>query len=351
MGGLHSGETGPSEMLMELVLPARDRDVAAHQADPRQRDRLDHAGRRSRRPRSQRRLVLPGTRRSSSAGGAAAPAARRRGASAAGGAGGGRRRAAAAVLGQVRLPRQQPRHQPVAGVDARDRRLVLHRASADHARPARGAAAALHLQRRSAAEPEPRSDPVRGAAVLLELRAGADDEVGHAGRLHARVHGRLVAGLSRLGRLQPQRHDADVRDAVRASEPETRRSGARRGDGGAMARAATRRRGRWRGGTAAEPAARGPAARTRHAAPTGRGGVAAARMVSRPADSAGRGRDNFSRRNNTNYMETGVLSGLQLTAMFPNLVIENFYQKTQNSIDAGKTRGAVRLRDSRCSAT
>jgi len=47
--------------------------------------------------------------------------------------------------------------------------------------------------------------------------------------------------------------------------------------------------------------------------------------------------NNFSRRNNTNYMETGVLSGLQLTSMLPNLVIENFYRKTQNSIEAGKT--------------
>ncbi len=45
---------------------------------------------------------------------------------------------------------------------------------------------------------------------------------------------------------------------------------------------------------------------------------------------------NFSRRNNTNYMQTGVLSGLQLTSMIPNLVLENFYRKTQNSIDAGK---------------
>ena len=36
-------------------------------------------------------------------------------------------------------------------------------------------------------------------------------------------------------------------------------------------------------------------------------------------------------------MQTGVLSGLQLTAMFPNLVLENFYTKTQHSIDAGKT--------------
>jgi hypothetical protein len=46
--------------------------------------------------------------------------------------------------------------------------------------------------------------------------------------------------------------------------------------------------------------------------------------------------NNFSRRNNTNYMQTGVLSGLQLTSMFPNLVLENFYKKTQNSIDSGK---------------
>ena len=45
---------------------------------------------------------------------------------------------------------------------------------------------------------------------------------------------------------------------------------------------------------------------------------------------------NFSRRNNANYMETGVLSALQLTASFPNLVVENFYQKTKNSIESGK---------------
>jgi hypothetical protein len=38
---------------------------------------------------------------------------------------------------------------------------------------------------------------------------------------------------------------------------------------------------------------------------------------------------------NTNYMETGVLSALQLTSMFPNLVIENFYVKTRNSMNAG----------------
>jgi hypothetical protein len=46
----------------------------------------------------------------------------------------------------------------------------------------------------------------------------------------------------------------------------------------------------------------------------------------------------FSRRNNTNYMETGVLSSLQLTSMFPNLVIENFYVKTRNAMNLGKTQ-------------
>jgi hypothetical protein len=44
---------------------------------------------------------------------------------------------------------------------------------------------------------------------------------------------------------------------------------------------------------------------------------------------------NFTRRNNTNYMQTGVLSALQLTSMFPNLIIENFYVKTRNSMNAG----------------
>ena len=57
-GGLHSGEVGPSEMLMELAYRIAVGGLAAGQEDSRQRHRLDHAGRRSRRPRSQRRLVL-----------------------------------------------------------------------------------------------------------------------------------------------------------------------------------------------------------------------------------------------------------------------------------------------------
>jgi len=46
----------------------------------------------------------------------------------------------------------------------------------------------------------------------------------------------------------------------------------------------------------------------------------------------------FTRRSNTNYMQTGVLSALQLTAMFPATILENYYIKTRNSIEDGKTK-------------
>ncbi len=44
---------------------------------------------------------------------------------------------------------------------------------------------------------------------------------------------------------------------------------------------------------------------------------------------------NFTRRANTNYMQTGVLSALQLASMFPATILENFYIKTRNSMEAG----------------
>ncbi len=43
----------------------------------------------------------------------------------------------------------------------------------------------------------------------------------------------------------------------------------------------------------------------------------------------------WSMRDNTNYMETGVLTEMQLAAGFPKVILENFYQKSRNSIDAG----------------
>lgn len=46
----------------------------------------------------------------------------------------------------------------------------------------------------------------------------------------------------------------------------------------------------------------------------------------------------FTRRSNANYMQTGVISSLQLASMFPATVLENFYIKTRNSIEDGKTK-------------
>jgi hypothetical protein len=44
----------------------------------------------------------------------------------------------------------------------------------------------------------------------------------------------------------------------------------------------------------------------------------------------------WSMRNNTNYMQTGVLLALQLTSAFPEVILENFYRKSRNSIESGK---------------
>jgi hypothetical protein len=48
------------------------------------------------------------------------------------------------------------------------------------------------------------------------------------------------------------------------------------------------------------------------------------------------GEFDWSLRNNTNYGETGVLTALQYTATFPKVILENFYQKSRNSIDAAR---------------
>jgi hypothetical protein len=44
----------------------------------------------------------------------------------------------------------------------------------------------------------------------------------------------------------------------------------------------------------------------------------------------------WSMRNNTNYMQTAVLSALELTSQFPQVILENFYAKSRNSIEAGR---------------
>ncbi len=45
----------------------------------------------------------------------------------------------------------------------------------------------------------------------------------------------------------------------------------------------------------------------------------------------------WSMRNNTNYAETGVLTSLQFASAFPQVLVENFYTKSRNSIHAGMT--------------
>jgi hypothetical protein len=122
--------------------------------------------------------------------------------------------------------------------------------------------------------------------------------------------------------------------------------GGRGGDAGAGDPAQVQGRG-------APPAGPPPAqGRTGGVAPGRAGGVAPGRAGGVPTGRGG-GQDrewyrgipvppgmpaNFTRRNNTNYMQTGVLSSLQLTAMFPNLVVENFYTKTRNSIEQGRNQ-------------
>jgi hypothetical protein len=112
-------------------------------------------------------------------------------------------------------------------------------------------------------------------------------------------------------------------------------AGAARGDAGGRGRAGAL------GGRGAAPpdsvaAGRG-GGRGRGSVPTGRGGSQPRewyRGLPVPPGAAA----TFTRRNNTNYMQTGVLSALQLTAMFPQNVLENFYIKTRNSIEAGRTQ-------------
>ncbi len=48
------------------------------------------------------------------------------------------------------------------------------------------------------------------------------------------------------------------------------------------------------------------------------------------------GEFDWSLRNNTNYGETGVLTALQYTAAFPKVILENFYIKSRNSIETGR---------------
>src|SRR5262245_16166055 len=46
----------------------------------------------------------------------------------------------------------------------------------------------------------------------------------------------------------------------------------------------------------------------------------------------------WSIRNSVNYAETAALSALELTSKFPSMVVENFYKKSLHAIEAGETK-------------
>jgi hypothetical protein len=141
--------------------------------------------------------------------------------------------------------------------------------------------------------------------------------------------------------------DSTARNAGRPTPADSngrggRGGGGRGGRGGGAGGAAAA------GGTTAVVAAAGPPAGAPGGAPgagrggpppipTGRGGGQPRewyRGIPIPPNAIA----NFTRRDNTNFMETGVLSGLQLTSMFPQLVLENFYFKTRNSLTDGSSK-------------
>lgn len=66
----------------------------------------------------------------------------------------------------------------------------------------------------------------------------------------------------------------------------------------------------------------------------GRGGGMTSREWYRPLPPYAE--TDWSMRNNTNYEETGVLTALELTSRFPDVILENFYKKSRNSIESGK---------------
>ena len=50
------------------------------------------------------------------------------------------------------------------------------------------------------------------------------------------------------------------------------------------------------------------------------------------------GEVDWSIRNSINYAQTGVLTALELASKFPSMIVENFYRKSLNSVEAGNTR-------------
>jgi hypothetical protein len=144
-----------------------------------------------------------------------------------------------------------------------------------------------------------------------------------------------VANAPRTTAARPAGADTSAATTPAAGRAGGGRGGRGGGGGVSGAGAAAPATGGREGGAPAGRAGAGGGAGAPAAVPTGRGGGQPRewyRGIPVP-DSASM---KFSRRNNANYMQTAVLSSLQLTSMFPNLVIQNFYVKTKNSMEAGR---------------
>ena len=389
MGGLHSGETGPSEMLMELVYRlATETSPFISQI----RDnvyRVGHAGGRRRRTRSQRRLVLSrpgnGADRAARQAAAAAGAARRR--------------------RSWRRWRRRCRTGASTSIHDNNRDINLSQMSMRAITDWYFTAHPPIMHDLHEAQPlmytysgGPPQNPNLDPMLFAELPFFANWELaqmtkwgmpgvythafmdgwspGYLGSVAYNHNGMMRMYETQSGRDMAAPASAPAADArcARGRAP-VRRAQAARGCRGGWRRCRGRRwprcwRRRWswrrrrrRGWRRCAAAGQAP---PRHAAPADApAGAGAWRRWTAAAGSNGTGRGggqdrewyrgipippgaqaNFTRRNNTNYMETGVLSALQLTSMFPNLVLENFYMKTQQLDRAGHEAGAVRLRDS-----
>jgi len=160
-----------------------------------------------------------------------------------------------------------------------------------------------------------------GLMKMYETQSGRDPGTPAAGRGGAGAGGgdaAPAAGRGGEGAPQAGRGGEGAPQAGRgAQQADAGRGGAPAGEGATPA-------GAGRGG-AAPPM------------PTGRGGAQDRewyRGLPVPPNAA----NSFTRRDNTNYQETAILSSLQLTSMFPGTIVENFYIKTRNSIEDGKTK-------------
>jgi hypothetical protein len=166
-----------------------------------------------------------------------------------------------------------------------------------------------------------------GMMKMYETQSGKDMDAPKAGAV-AIPAGNPATPPSVVSRV-------DTLTAGRGGARADSAAGGRGGRGGAVG-------GREAGAPGATaPVAGAPAApfagRGVYSIPTGKGG-AQDREWYRGIAYTQHDMDTFTRRSNTNYMETGVLSALQLTAMFPATVLENFYIKSRNSIEEGKTK-------------